>query len=238
MTWLSRIVFSLVAVPVALATNVTGTVRLANSRVSAVRKGRDYSGVVVWLRPGATAAARATHPAIVTMEQKDKRFVPHILAVAVGTTVRFPNLDPIFHSAFSNFSGQVFDFGLYPPGTSREVTFTRPGVVRIFCNIHPAMSAVIVVLESLWFAISDREGNFKIAGVPSGDYRLGIFHERATKETLEGLERRLRISGQEMTLPPILVSETGYLETPHKNKYGLDYPPVTDDSGRYPAGRK
>ena len=71
------------------------------------------------------------------MEQKNKQFDPHVLAIQAGAAVSFPNLDPIFHSAFSNFSGQIFDLGLYAPGTSRNIVFRRTGVVRVFCNIHP-----------------------------------------------------------------------------------------------------
>lgn len=230
MTWLSRISFSLLAAGAALAANVSGTVRLSDSRVPAVRKGRDYSGVVIWLDPvNAASVPKTRKTAPLRMEQKDKKFIPHILAAPVGATVRFPNLDPIFHSVFSNFSGQIFDFGLYAPGSSRNITFTRPGVVRIFCNIHPTMSAVIVVVRSSWFAVSDASGSFTIHDVPPGDYRLGVFHERATEETLHGLARRIQISSQDLTLPPMAISETGYLDTPHRNKYGLEYPPVPDD---------
>jgi len=238
MTWPWRIAFSLLAAGAAYGVELHGSVRLLHSRVPAVRSGRDYSGVVVWLDPAGPAPPPPARPGLLTMEQKGKRFVPHVLAAEVGSTVRFPNLDPIFHSAFSNFSGQIFEFGLYPPGASRDVTFSRPGVVRIFCNIHPAMSAVIVVLKEPWFAVSGQSGAFAIHDVSPGDYRLHLFHERATRETLDQLERRVQVSGQTMTLPPLDISETGYLESPHKNKYGHDYPPVTDEGGAYPAGRK
>jgi plastocyanin len=236
MTWLWRIVFSVVLAQAGLAAEVSGSVRLSHSRVAAVRNGRDYSGVVVWLEPvGAAPVAR--EKAHLTMEQKGKRFIPHVLAAPVGATVRFPNLDPIFHSAFSSFSGQIFDFGLYPPGTSRDVTFTRPGVVRIFCNIHPAMSAVIVVLKTPWYAVSAADGRFAIHDVPAGEYRLHAFHERATVANLTALETRVEVTERDAVLPPLDISETGYLEVPHKNEYGQDYPP-TSENGAYPAGRK
>ncbi len=237
MTWLSGIVFSLLIVSQAFSADVSGSVRLSHSRLAAVRAGRDYSGVVVWLEPIGHPQV-PTKPMRLTMEQKGKRFVPHILAAQVGATVRFPNLDPIFHSAFSSFSGQIFDLGLYPPSTSRDVTFSRVGVVRIFCNIHPFMSAVIVVVPYPWFAVSSESGAFAIHDVPNGDYVLHVFHERATRDTLAALERRVHVSDQGATLPPLDISETGYIETPHKNKYGLDYPPATGDAGAYPEGRK
>jgi plastocyanin len=239
MTWLWRTFFSVLAALPLAGYPVSGHVRLADSLVSAVRKHSDYAGVVVWLEPAGPAPAihSAPRPQHARMEQKDKRFVPHILVVQVGAGVSFPNLDPIFHSAFSNFSGQVFDLGLYAPGTSRVTTFDRPGVVRVFCNIHPTMSAVIVVLRHPWFAVSNEEGAFGIPDVPRGHYRLRVFHERATVETLRALDRDIVVSS-EVSLPPITISETGYIEVPHKNKYGQEYPPVPNDHAGYPMGRK
>src|SRR5437867_2513520 len=142
MTWLSRICFSAALAADAFAATVTGAVRLVDSRDPNVRHKGDYSGVVVWLgRPGAVAEAK---PRTVKIVQKQKRFVPHLVAIPVGSTVDFPNVDPIFHNAFSNFAGQPFDVGLYAPGTSQKVRFARQGIVRVFCNIHPTMSALIV----------------------------------------------------------------------------------------------
>jgi len=170
------------------------------------------------------------------MEQKGKMFTPHVLPIMAGTTVDFPNFDPIFHSAFSSYSGQIFDVGLYPPGTSRSVRFTRPGVVRVFCNIHPAMSAIILVLDTPWFVSTTKNGSFEI-NVPPGEYDLSIFHERATDEELSGLSRRIIVSEPALRIPPVTVSEAGYLVAPHKNKYGRDYPPSPDDQVFYPGAR-
>ncbi len=166
------------------------------------------------------------------MEQKDKQFVPHVLAIQVGSGVDFPNLDPIFHSAFSSFSGQVFDLGLYAPGTSRTIKFDRAGVVRVFCNIHPTMSAVIVVLRYPWFGVTGPTGAFLISQVPPGQYHLHVFHERATQKTLQALERAVTVPAQDLTFPLIQISESGYLEEPHKNKYVQDYPPAQADDYR------
>jgi plastocyanin len=211
---------------------VTGAVRLTGSSDSSVRKHEDFSGVVVWLEP----IGRATEPKPskhVRMIQKDKRFDPHVLAVDVGTTVEFPNLDPIFHNAFSSFDGQIFDLALYPPGTSRSIHFKHPGVVRIFCNIHPSMSALVVVLDSPFFAITSKDGRFVIPDVPEGQYRLHVLHERATPETLAALAHSMSVAASDVALPPITISEAGYLPAPHKNKYGRDYPPVPDDGTGY-----
>jgi hypothetical protein len=163
-------------------------------------------------------------------------FMPHVLPVMTGTTVDFPNSDPIFHNAFSSYNGQIFDIGLYPPGTSRAVRLTRPGVLRVFCNIHPAMSAIILVLNTPYFVKTAKDGTFTMT-VPPGDYDLSIFHERATEQELAGLARRIAVVESGLSLPPITVSEAGYLVAPHKNKYGHDYAPATDDQVFYPGGR-
>jgi plastocyanin len=213
------------------AATISGRVELVSSQDPNVRKHMDYSGVVVWLEslsgPPVLPAA-AEHAKMI---QKNKTFAPHVLAVTVGTIVDFPNYDPIFHNAFSNYNGQVFDIGLYPPGTTRAIAFKREGVVRVFCNIHPAMSAVIVVLKSTHFAVSNKNGSFQIEGVPEGSYRVHVFHERATDETLGACARTIVVPREGLQIAPIPVSESGYLELPHKNKFGKEYPPGTDSGG-------
>jgi plastocyanin len=214
------------------AATVSGRVELAFSQDPNVRKHLDYSGVVVWLEPVSGAAVVPVRTRHAEMIQKDKTFSPHVLAVTVGTKVDFPNNDPIFHNAFSNYNGQIFDIGLYAPGTSRSIAFKTEGVVRVFCNIHPAMSAVIVVLRSPYFAVSNKNGAVQIADVPPGSYRIHVFHERATEQTLAALSRVIEVSAEGAQLPQISVSESGYLQLPHKNKYGKDYSPGAD-SGAY-----
>ncbi len=237
MIWLSRIFFSavlLLPVP-AFAARITGRVALADSRDPSVRRHKDYSGVVVWLErisPFPPVEGKTAQ-----MIQKKKRFIPHVLAVQVGTTVDFPNFDPIFHNAFSNFSGQPFDVGLYPPGTSQKVRFKRDGVVRVFCNIHPTMSAVIVVLRTPYFTVTQPSGAFQIEDVAPGEYTLKVFHERSSEATLKSLERRVVVTRTGLELPVLRVSESGYIQTPHKNKYGHDYPPVVDDRVGYSGGK-
>ena len=116
----------------AVASTVSGSVDLMNSQDPLVRKHKDYSGVVVWLEALNGTALRAVsgESKSAQMIQKNKRFTPHVLAIPVGSAVSFPNFDPIFHNAFSNFNGQIFDVGLYKPGSSRTVEFKREGFVR------------------------------------------------------------------------------------------------------------
>jgi plastocyanin len=234
MTYPWRICFSLLVACPVWGASVLGSVSLADSRDPAARQGHDRSGVVVWLE-SVNAGSERFPSRTARMEQKGKQFIPHVVAIPVGSNVNFPNDDPIFHNAFSNFSGQMFDLGLYPPGSSRTITFTRPGIVRVFCNIHPTMSAVVAVLNSAWFAVTGPAGEFSIPDVPAGEYRLRLYHERASETTLRALERRVVVSRENLILPPIAIPETGYVEGPHKNKYGHDYPPGGAEGGTYPA---
>ena len=187
MIWRSLICFNvfLLAALAACGATLSGTVVLRDSRVDTVNKQKDYSGVVVSAQPvdGQPSPPPTAHA---IMLQKGKMFTPHILPVMAGTTVDFPNSDPIFHNAFSSYSGQIFDVGLYPPGTSRSVRFTRLGVLRVFCNIHPTMSAIILVLNTPYFAKTAKDGSFEM-NVPAGEYELSVFHERATEQELAGL---------------------------------------------------
>lgn len=174
------------------------------------------------------------------MLQKDKRFSPHVLVIQTGTSVDFPNLDPIFHNAFSNYDGQIFDVALYPPGSSRTVRFDRPGIVRVFCNIHPSMSAIIVVVNSSYFDTTDRDGHYAISNVSPGDYRLHFFYERATPETLAKLTQNIVVGedAKPVELATATISEAGYLPIDHKNKYGRDYPPNADQTDGYSVLKK
>jgi plastocyanin len=184
--------------------------------------------IVVWLEPLHPAE---TQPVVMTrarLLQKDKTFWPHVLAVQVNTQVDFPNADPIFHNAFSNYDGQIFDIGLYPPGQSRAVRFRRPGIVRIFCNIHPSMSAVIVVLDTPYFT-TIAPGSFNFDDVAPGAYDVHVFDERAQQQT--DLPRITVGTEGTVDVPAIHLSEAGYVQTPHKNKYGRDYPPAAETYG-------
>jgi plastocyanin len=238
MTWAWRICFNAALFTATLpAAIVTGKVELRDSKDPTVRKKMDFSGVVIWLEPmnGKPVLPSSVHA---RMTQKDKTFAPHILAVPVGATVDFPNLDPIFHNVFSTYDGQLFDLALYRPGASRSVTFKSSGIVRVFCNIHSSMSAVIAVLDTPFFDISKKNGTFELSDVPPGEYRLHVFHERATESTLAELMRRVTVAGSAVDLPPIVVSESGYLAIPHLNKFGREYSSPPDDTGVYPGVRK
>src|SRR5262249_46213265 len=143
--------------------------------------------------------------------------------VPVGAVVEFPNRDPFFHNVFSMFDGKRFDLGLYEAGTTHSVLFDRPGVCFIFCNIHPEMSAVILVIDTPYYAVSNSGGAFNIPNVPPGRYMLSVWSERCSPEALRAMLREVTISAANPSLGTIRLTETGNLLFPHKNKYGADY---------------
>ena len=239
MTWRSAICSKRAALLIAVvfcrqlfAGTVTGSIALIQSSDSESKKHTDLSGVVVWLTSTDPAPIHAPRKHA-QMLQKDKKFSPHILAIQTGTSVDFPNLDPIFHNAFSNYEGQIFDVALYPPGSSKTVRFSRPGIVRVFCNIHPSMSAIIVVVDSNYFTTTDREGNYSLSNVIPGKYQIQFFSERATAETLAKLTQSIVVTNDVVSLARISISEAGYLPVAHKNKYGRDYPADADKPDTY-----
>lgn len=112
------------------------------------------------------------------VDQKQLRFEPHVLPILVGTTVDFPNSDPLLHNVFSISEAKRFNLGLYGRGTVRRMTFDKPGVVELLCNVHLEMSGFIVVLKNPYFARTDANGIFRIADVPPGPHRVRCWHER------------------------------------------------------------
>lgn len=126
---------------------------------------------VKWIRSRINPKPGSAH-----MDQRGMKFVPRVEPVLAGTTVNFPNNDNVWHNVFSRSEAKQFDLGLYPPGKSRGVTFDKPGVVRILCNVHPAMEAFIVVEEHPYFTVPDQRGNYELDGIPLGRYRLQVWH--------------------------------------------------------------
>ena len=122
--------------------------------------------------------ASKPEPRSASIAQKDEQFVPHVVAVTTGSAVAFPNNDPFFHNVFSLSRGASFNLGRYPSGASRSKTFTRPGIVKVFCEIHSHMSAVIRVFDHAFFAVPGDDGEFSIDEVPPGEHTLVAWHER------------------------------------------------------------
>ena len=227
-------VLAALCVVVAPAASQTVTVTGKVATFGAASKAGTVSAVV-WLMPLATTGGDppAIQPMRAVLRQKNKSFDPHLLAVTKGSTVDFPNLDPWFHNVFSLFNGKKFDLGLYEAGTSRTVHFDREGVSYIFCNIHPEMSAVVVVVPSPHFAVASKNGEFTIGGVPPGRYTLHVWSENAVPETLSALTREVEIGGTTYSLGMLRVREAESAKAQHKNKYGLDYEPPSPTNPVY-----
>lgn len=132
----------------------------------------DHSNVVVYLE-GIPASAVARKHAI---RQRNLQFDPRVSVVVKDTTVDFPNDDKVFHNVFSTSRPARFDLGLYRSGDSKSVPFKRPGVVDVFCNIHPEMWSRVLVVPTTLFAATDASGKFRIDGVPAGTYPIVIWH--------------------------------------------------------------
>ncbi|HYS21552.1 MAG TPA: hypothetical protein VEO73_10740 [Gemmatimonadales bacterium] len=176
----------------------------------------DLGDAVIYLQGAGPGARTATADVVI----RDKVYVPHVVVVPAGSTVRFPNLDPFNHNVFSVSEPNQFDLGLYGRGEAKGHTFTTPGLVRVFCNVHPRMVAYVIVLANRWFTQPSGDGTFTINDVPSGRYRLHVWHERIAAEVVTDVT----------VAPPgvgdlqITLDARGYKWQPHMNKFGQDYP--------------
>ena len=155
-------------------------------------------GAVVWLTRADGATPKPKPAPRQVIQQKDKKFIPHVLAVPVGTEVVFQNEDGMFHNVFSLSRPNDFDLGMYEKGVAREKVFTKPGPVSLLCNIHSSMSAFVYVVDSPWYTQADGRGQFKLRGVPPGEYVLHTWHESSAKPST----RRITVGGEE----PVVVA--------------------------------
>jgi plastocyanin len=210
----SRIICSaiagLMAATPAGAGPVSGVVR------TVARAGVAPATAVVYAEAIDAAAARASRR--FTLAQKNKTFQPRVLAVPVGSTVDFPNNDGIFHNVFSLSGPQPFDLGLYRAGETRMRTFTAPGTYRVFCNIHPQMTAMIVVAPGGFTALATPDGRFTL-DLPPGRYRVTALSERASPVSVEATSTM-----GASTMPELTLDESAWAFAQHKNKFGKDYP--------------
>jgi plastocyanin len=196
----------------------------------------DASKVVVWLTPLGNTPAPSPPPQqsseIPQLVQRNKSFHPSLLVIPAGGQVEFPNQDPFFHNVFSLFDGKRFDLGLYESGTTQFVKFDKPGISFIFCNIHAQMSAVVIAVNTPYYAISNGHGEISIGGVVPGRYQMHVFHSSVSPEALHAAEREITVSPGETFLGAFTLAESN-LELAHKNKYGRDYDPPDPDSPAY-----
>ena len=138
---------------------------------------------VVYLETAPRSAFDERDPGRAVMDQRNERFVPHVLAVMVGTVVDFPNSDLIYHNVFSLSRAKRFDLGRYAAGKSKGVRMDRTGVVRVFCDIHSHMSAFVLVFNHPFFDVTDVEGRFELPALPSGSYTVVGWYEGEARIT-------------------------------------------------------
>jgi len=185
----------------------------------------DASNAVVWIEGPRSGGVPAGS---LQMAQESKRFIPRILIVPRQGTVEFPNNDPVFHNVFSVSGANRFDLGLYRSGASKSRSFAEPGLVRVYCNIHPQMVGFLMIVDSGLAAITGKDGGFHFEGVPAGSWTLKAWHEEGTETSVP---LTIPLAGVPLT---ISIDTTAYRPVPHKNKYGKDYPPQSgSDDERY-----
>jgi plastocyanin len=149
----------------------------------APRPAPDIRRAVVYLETAPRGAFEEDLPARLRMDQRSETFVPHVLAVATGTVVDFPNNDSTYHNVFSLSKAKRFDLGRYARGRSKAVRFDQPGIVRVFCDIHSHMSAFVLVFGHPYFATTDADGRYRIDGIPPGAYTVVAWHEGQTRDS-------------------------------------------------------
>ncbi len=198
----------------AVSAPVSGKVELlekGNAKRPVVRE------VLVFLEGVRAEIPAALQKRAVSIASREKTFEPHIEVVPLNGSVSFPNHDDIMHNVFSLSKGNRFDLGLYKNGAKKDFTFQTPGLVRIYCNIHPQMSAFLQVMENPYFAWTNPDGGFLIDDVPPGNYRLKAWHEEG--ETTQPLS----VTESGATGLVVQIDVSGFAKRPHLNKFGKPY---------------
>lgn len=196
--------------------------------------------VVVLLRgvtrlPGADSVAwledmQATGPTTdqVKIAQRKKQFEPRVSIVSVGSSVDFPNFDRVFHNVFSLSAPRSFDLGLYRKGKSKSVRFDQPGLVQVYCNIHPHMAAYLMVVDSDRYSTADAAGVVRLRRIPAGRQTVKGWNVRGGMWT-----RRVTVRPARTTTVTVELDVSSWRQASHLNKYGKEYPPPDDDDFRY-----
>lgn len=196
-----------------------GPLELVSGRITMLDKrdhpAEDIGQAVIWLAKSPAPGTTAVQAEISTAE---KQFSPHMLVVPVGSTIAFSNHDPFNHNVFSLSEENPFDLGLYGRGQTRSVRFLKPGIMRVYCNVHAQMSALVVVRDNPYFSQPGGDGSFSLSA-PPGEYQLHLWHERAPEVT-----RPLSVPAGGIRGLALELDARGYRFKPHLNKFGQPYP--------------
>ncbi|MBL0163576.1 MAG: hypothetical protein IPP82_08040 [Xanthomonadales bacterium] len=178
-------------------------------------RAEEAAEAVVYFRP-ASASRLEPSASEYTMSTERKQFVPHILPIVVGSVVRFPNQDTILHNAFSTSKNNAFDVGLYSEGEGHTVTFTHPGYVRVYCNVHHSMIGHILVLDTPYFTHPDAQGRFTLGDLPEEAGDLVVWHDRAKPWHVKAVPGKTAASEVILDLNLRRIPQ-------HMNKFGKPY---------------
>ncbi len=196
----------------AMGAELRGQIRLSDSGKNTA----EARFAVVYFTPDAEVAAPKPPADPFEVVTVRKQFQPRVQAIPVGSTVEFPNADAILHNVFSLSPGHRFDLGLFGKNKSASHTFERPGTVRVFCNVHHAMVAYILVMETPYYTSPDPSGNFVLSGLPEGSGTLTVWHERT-----EALTRKLTLPSAQALDLELKVTKPRIPQ--HRNKHGKRY---------------
>lgn len=212
---------TLYTLALALAFHLEGVAATVTGSVSFVTKrgqNPNRAETLVWLDP--VAPAKSARAETVQMITRSKTLVPHVLAVPVGSTVQFPNEDPIIHNIFSVSPTNPFDLGLYKRNSGKSETFEKPGVVNVYCNVHPNMSAVIHVMSTPYYTFANAAGAFSLTDVAPGKYRLAAWNEIAG---VQQSQIEVLPNGQTRGSVTLTLDARNHRATPHLNKHNQPY---------------
>ncbi|HEX8155035.1 MAG TPA: hypothetical protein VF698_18015 [Thermoanaerobaculia bacterium] len=198
---------------VASAAVVSGTVTFMTKR----GQRPNFNETLLWLEPVDAKTPRKPASAF-TITTRGKAFVPHVMAVPAGSTIAFPNEDPISHNLFSLTPGNTFDLGLYRKGAGKTHKFDAPGAVNVYCNVHPNMSAVVHVMPTPYYGFADANGNYSF-DVPPGKYRLVAWNEQGGSVSSDIAVAANGVTGNRT----LLIDSRNHRGSQHTNKFGQTY---------------
>ena len=213
--------FSLAALGLAVFAGTLGAQASVSGQVVILERPgeetEDLANVVIFLEPLTASKAKAPAATNTTMALEKRQFSPRVRVVTEGSKVDFPNQDPWNHNVFSKINGG-FDTGVYGRNKTKDNVFKEAGVYSLYCNVHPRMTAVVVTLKTPFFTQAGADGRYKLENVPPGQYKMTVWHDRATAVTKE-----ITLSAAGLANEKTELDARGYKYVQHKNKFGQVY---------------